>query len=170
MSDTVPPEAVADALALPPPGVRTVMVRLYDPAQLTHSKLKEFAVVAAWIATLVESANDLEDLLMDVTPEELVLLDYSTPWPWDLDSFVVALSDAQETREAVEQGLEELVATCWGGSGALAGASPDGDRSRERASRPLVGGDSRVGAHAWHHRYHRAREVRPFGRRPTPPS
>jgi hypothetical protein len=41
---------------------------IFDPAQLSHLRLKEFAVVAAWIATLVESANDLEDLLVDVPP------------------------------------------------------------------------------------------------------
>ncbi len=73
------------------------MVRIYDPAQLTHPRLREFAVVAAWIATLAESANDLEDLLVDVPPEERVLPDYSTPWPWDVDPFVVALSVVQHT-------------------------------------------------------------------------
>jgi hypothetical protein len=34
--------------------------------------------VAAWIATLAEAANDLEDLLIDVPPEERVLPDYRT--------------------------------------------------------------------------------------------
>jgi hypothetical protein len=28
------------------------MARIYDPAQLTHLRLREFAVVAAWISTL----------------------------------------------------------------------------------------------------------------------
>jgi hypothetical protein len=55
------------------------MVRIDDPAQLTHPKLRAFASQAAWIATLVESANDLEDLLIDVPPEERVLPDFSTP-------------------------------------------------------------------------------------------
>jgi hypothetical protein len=32
------------------------MARLFDPAQLTHPRLREFTVLAAWIATLVESA------------------------------------------------------------------------------------------------------------------
>src|SRR5918994_7012744 len=90
------------------------MVRIYDPAQLTHAKLQEFAVVAAWIATVAEAASDLEDLLVDVPPAERVLPDYSTPWPWDFDSFVVALSVMNHTREAAEQGLEELVATWLG--------------------------------------------------------
>ena len=46
------------------------MLRIYDPAQLSHPRLREFAVVAAWIATLAAAANDLEDLLVDVPPEE----------------------------------------------------------------------------------------------------
>jgi hypothetical protein len=41
------------------------MVRIDDPARLTRPRLREFAVVAAWISTLAESANDLEDLLVD---------------------------------------------------------------------------------------------------------
>jgi hypothetical protein len=90
------------------------MVRIYDPAQLTHPSLQGFAVTAAWIATLAEAANDLEDLLIDVPPEERVLPDFSTPWPWDFDSFVVTLSVMTHTREAAEQGLEELVATWLG--------------------------------------------------------
>jgi hypothetical protein len=85
------------------------MVRIYDPAQLSHPRLREFAVGAAWIATLDEAANDLEDLLIDVPPDVRVLPDFSTPWPWDVDSFVVALSVMTHTREAAEQGLEELV-------------------------------------------------------------
>jgi hypothetical protein len=66
--------------------------------------------VAAWISTLAESANDLEDLLVDVPSEERVLPDYSTPWPWDFDSLVVALSVTNHTWGAADQGLEELVA------------------------------------------------------------
>ena len=86
------------------------MPRIYDPAQLTHPRLREYAV-AAWISTLAESANDLEDLLVDVPPEERVLPDLSTPWLWDFHSFVVALSVVNDMREAGEQSLEELVAT-----------------------------------------------------------
>ena len=44
------------------------MARLYDPVQLTHPQLHEFAVVAAWIATVAEAASDLEDLLVDLPP------------------------------------------------------------------------------------------------------
>jgi hypothetical protein len=90
------------------------MVRIYDPAQLSHPWLREFAIGAAWIATLAESANDLEDLLIDVPLEDRVLPDYSTSWPWDFDSFVAALSVMNHAREAAEQGPEELVATWLG--------------------------------------------------------
>src|SRR5918993_5878710 len=56
-----------------------------------------------------ESANDLEDLLVDVPPEERVLPDLSTPRLWDVDSFVVALSVVNDMRKASEQSLEVLV-------------------------------------------------------------
>jgi hypothetical protein len=49
------------------------MVRIYATVQLSHPRLREFAVVAAWIATLAEAANDVEDLIVDVPPEERVL-------------------------------------------------------------------------------------------------
>ena len=71
--------------------MKTAMGRIYDPVQLTHPRLQELAFQAAWIATVAEAASDLEDLLSDVPPEECVLPDYRTPWPWDFDSFVVAL-------------------------------------------------------------------------------
>ena len=87
---------------------------IYDPAQLKHPRLREFAVVAAWISTLAESANDLEELLSDVPPEERVLPDLSTPGLWDFDSLVVALKVVQLNREEAESGLEELVATWLG--------------------------------------------------------
>jgi hypothetical protein len=90
------------------------MVRIHDPVRITHPRLREFAYQAAWIATVAESASDLEDLLVDVPPEERTLPDFSTPWPWDFDSFIVALSIVTHTREAAEQGLEELVATWLG--------------------------------------------------------
>jgi hypothetical protein len=90
------------------------MARIYDPAQLSRPRLREFAVVAAWISTPAESANDPEDFLVDVPLEERVLPDYSTPWPWDFDSFVVALSIVQETRKASERDLEELIASWLG--------------------------------------------------------
>ena len=90
------------------------MVRIYDPARIRHPRLREFAYQAAWIATVTEAASDLEDLLVDVPPPERVLPDYSTPWPWDFDSFIVALSVMNHTREAAEQGLAELVGTWLG--------------------------------------------------------
>ena len=55
------------------------MVRIYDPVPLTHPTLREFAVLAAWISVLVETVQELEDLNINLTPEERVLPDYSTP-------------------------------------------------------------------------------------------
>jgi hypothetical protein len=55
------------------------MARIYDPAQLSYARLREFAVVAAWISFIVAADEDLEDLLTDVPPEERVLPDFNTP-------------------------------------------------------------------------------------------
>ena len=90
------------------------MPRIYDPAQLHHPRLQDCAIVAAWLATVAEAASDLEDLLVDVPLEERVFPDFRTPWPWDVDSMVVAHEIVQRNRVAAEQGLEELVATWLG--------------------------------------------------------
>jgi hypothetical protein len=42
-----------------------------------------------------------------VPPEERALSDFSTPRPWDFDSFVVALSTITHTRQARERGLSK---------------------------------------------------------------
>jgi hypothetical protein len=63
----------------------------------------------ARIATLAETANDLEDLSIDVPPEER-LPDFSTPWPWDFDTMAVALSLVQAAREEAKKVLEEFLA------------------------------------------------------------
>ena len=52
------------------------MVQIYDPARLTYPRLRECAYQAAWIATVAEAANDVEDLLIDVSPDERVLPDF----------------------------------------------------------------------------------------------
>ena len=83
---------------------------LSDPAQLLHPRLREFAIVAAWISTVAGTAHDLEDLIIDVPPEERVLPDYSTPWPWSFDSLAVALSLVQDFRHESKQSLEALLA------------------------------------------------------------
>ena len=51
------------------------MTRIYDPADLRHPTLRECAYQAAWIATVAEAVNDVEDHLVDVPPEERVLPD-----------------------------------------------------------------------------------------------
>jgi len=90
------------------------MALIYDPVQLKPPKLREFAIIAAWISTVAAAERDLEDLIGDLPPEERQLPDFSTPWPWDFDSFVVALGVIHETRQASEEELEELVAIWLG--------------------------------------------------------
>jgi hypothetical protein len=45
------------------------MEPIYDPVRLRQPKLREFAFQAAWIATVAETVNDLEDLLGDLPPK-----------------------------------------------------------------------------------------------------
>jgi hypothetical protein len=61
------------------------MARIYDPVQLADPKLQEFAMLAAWLSVLAETAQELEDLLAGVPLEERQLPDFSTPWPWMFD-------------------------------------------------------------------------------------
>jgi hypothetical protein len=49
-----------------------------------------------------------------VPPGDRVLPDFSTPWPWEFDSLVVAHDVVQRNREVAAQDLGELVAT-WRG-------------------------------------------------------
>jgi hypothetical protein len=86
------------------------MDRIYDPTQLTHPKLREFAFMAAWISVLVETEQDLEDLNVDLTPEERALPDFRTPWPWEFDTLSLAKFVVQMNREETEKGVEELLA------------------------------------------------------------
>ena len=46
------------------------MGHIYDPAALRHPNLRECAYHAAWIAAVTAAANDVEDLLVDVPPQE----------------------------------------------------------------------------------------------------
>jgi hypothetical protein len=88
------------------------MVPIYDPVQLTHPKLQEFAVLASWISVYAETIQELEELNMDVPPENLQLPDFSTPWPWYFDYVTVALHVVRGTREEGEKLLEEYL-TAW---------------------------------------------------------
>ena len=65
--------------SLPKTRMMPAMTRIYDPADLRHPTLRECAYQAAWIATVTEAANDVENLLVDVPPQDRVLPDYSTP-------------------------------------------------------------------------------------------
>jgi hypothetical protein len=63
----------------------------------------------AWIATATGAATDLEEFLADVPPEEHLLPDFRTPWPWEFHSFSFALTVIRHERNAAEQSLEDLL-------------------------------------------------------------
>ena len=90
------------------------MARIYDPVRLTHPKLRDFAFAASWIATVVETANDLEDLFIDVPADEPLLPDFRTPLPWEFDSMAVALRIDRNYRKEAEQSLKQLLASWLG--------------------------------------------------------
>ena len=76
-----------------------------DPVHLQQPKLREFAFQAAWIATVAETDADLDNLLVDLPPDEPLLLDFTTSWPWDVDPMAVARSLVQASRDAAAQKL-----------------------------------------------------------------
>jgi hypothetical protein len=90
------------------------MAPIYEPAQLTDPTLKEYAVIAAWIDTLAETIDDLEDLLIELPRQEPLMPDFHTPWPWEFDTMAVALAVVKTHRTEVIHALEELLATWLG--------------------------------------------------------
>lgn len=86
------------------------MVRIYDPGQLTHPTLREFAVMAAWISVPAETIQELEDLNVDLTLEERALPDFRKPWPRDFGAVSLAQFVVTMNREEAEKGVEELLA------------------------------------------------------------
>jgi hypothetical protein len=94
--------------------VRTAKVRIYDPVRLRQPKLREFAFQAAIIATLAAMAHDLEDLLIDLPPDEPLFPDFTSPGPWDFDSMAVARSAVQASRDAATKDLRDRLASWLG--------------------------------------------------------
>ena len=90
------------------------MEPISEPGGLTHPKLQEFAMIAAWIATLAETIDDLEDLLIELPREEPLMPDFHTPWPWEFDTMAVALAVVKTHRNEAVHALEQLVATWLG--------------------------------------------------------
>jgi hypothetical protein len=132
------------------------MVRIYHPAQQSHPTLWTFAVMAAWSSVLVKTVQELEDLNVDLTPEERQLPSSAMPWPWEFHAVSVALYVVQLHREEAERGPAELLAA-W--------------MTEDRENWPvlrlplvvpwqerpgIVGGHPGVDPHARHHRHHRA--------------
>jgi hypothetical protein len=94
--------------------MQAAMEPIYEPDGLTDPKLREFAVIAAWIATLAETVDELEDLLIELPREEPLMPDFHTPWPWEFDPMAVARAVVKTHRTEVVHALEELVATWLG--------------------------------------------------------
>jgi hypothetical protein len=90
------------------------MAPIYEPAQLTDPKLKEFAVIAAWIDTLAETIDDLEDLLIELPRQEPLMPNVRTPWPWEFDTMAVALAVVKTHRNEAVHALEDLLTTWLG--------------------------------------------------------
>ena len=90
------------------------MEPIYDPVRLRQPKLREFAFQAAWIATVAETVADLDNLLVDLPPDEPLLPDFTMPWPWDVDSMAVARSLVQASRDAAAQKLRHRLASWFG--------------------------------------------------------
>ena len=90
------------------------MEPIYEPGGLTHPKLQEFALIAAGIATLAETIDDLEDLLIALPRQEPLMPNFRTPWPWEFDTMAVALAVVKTHRTEAVHALEELLATWLG--------------------------------------------------------
>ena len=90
------------------------MEPIYEPGGLTHPKLQEFAMIAAWIDTLAETVDDLEDLLIELPRQEPLMPNFRTPWPWEFDTMAVALAVVKTHRNEVIHALEELLAAWLG--------------------------------------------------------
>ena len=90
------------------------MEPIYDPVRHTHPTLQEFAMIAAGIATLAETVDDLEDLLIELPRQEPRMPNCRTPWPWAFDTMAVALAVVKTHRNEAVPALEELLATWLG--------------------------------------------------------
>jgi hypothetical protein len=90
------------------------MEPISEPGGLTHPKLQEFAMIAAWIATLAETVDDLEDLLIELPRQEPLMPNVRTPWPWACDTMAVALAVVKTHRTEAVHALEGLVTTWLG--------------------------------------------------------
>jgi hypothetical protein len=89
------------------------MEPIYEPGGLTHPKLQEFAMIAAWIATRAETIDDLKDLLIELPRQEPLMPNFRTPWPWEFDTMAVALAVVKTHRTEAVQALEEQLVATW---------------------------------------------------------
>jgi hypothetical protein len=94
--------------------MKAAMETISEPGGLPHPTLQECAMIAAWIATLAETIDDLEDLLIELPRQEPLMPNFRTPWPWEFDTMAVALAVVKTHRTEAVQALEELLATWLG--------------------------------------------------------
>jgi hypothetical protein len=84
------------------------MTRISDPTQIDHPDLREFAVMATWVAKLEDAGGVREELVVDLVDEE----QRSKLEPWEDDLLSVALSVVHANFEAADQEVEARV-TEW---------------------------------------------------------
>ena len=90
------------------------MVRISDPMQIDDERLRELAVMAAWVAKVWEAVDELEFLCTDLPDEERVRTGPHDPWPWDADPVAVALHLVRTAHAEGQKGLEERLAVWLG--------------------------------------------------------
>ncbi len=136
------------------------MEPIYEPGGLTHPTLQEFAMIAAWIATLAETIDDLEDLLIALPRQEPLMPNFRTPWPWEFDTMAVALAVVKTHRTEVVQPWRSCWPPGWARTRARTGLAAHAGRSLAGATRDLVGGHPGVDPHLRHHRGESPRQAR----------
>jgi hypothetical protein len=82
------------------------MTRTTDPTQIDHPDLRDFAVMAAWVAKLEDAVEILEELVVDLVDEAR----RAELESWEEDPLEVALSVVHANYEEADQELEARVA------------------------------------------------------------
>jgi hypothetical protein len=119
------------------------LTRISDSTQIDHPDLREFAVMATWVAKREDAVGVHEEFVVDLVDEE----QRSDLEPWEDDPLEVAWSVVYANFEAADQEVEARVTEGAGaGSGTLADRSSGCPRSLARATRALGRGCPGVGA------------------------
>jgi hypothetical protein len=81
------------------------MTRISDPTQIDHPDLREFAVMATWVAKLEDAVGVREEFVVDLVDEE----QRSDLEPWEEEPLEVAWSVVYANFEAADQEVEARV-------------------------------------------------------------